>query len=130
MNGNLKNAKRLDGVFTCSEQAYFNCIELKKGELDELLAKDEAFWSEERDRTRLEAVLMKEQLEALMQECHGKLSAILSRREAPKLGYRCVLKKLPVWGYPAQAHEITFEWPTPFDLMNQDVSLASIKLKD
>ena len=39
------------------------------------------------------------------------------------------LKKLPMWGYHAETHEIEFEWPSNLDQIHPDVSLKAIRFK-
>lgn len=73
---------------------------------------------------------MKDQLEALAKECHGKLEAILTRQIAPISSSKSRFRKLPVWGHHAGAHEINFEWPSVLDFINTNVSLAAVTLKD
>ena len=119
-----------DKCLTNHEQEYLSCIQLKRDELVAALTKDEAYWRQEQDRARQESTIMRQQLEALMKDCHQRLSAILARKDVIKIGHRTVLKKLPAWGHHAGAHEIDFEWPTVFEFMDPDVSLTSIKFKD
>ena len=46
----IKSSRNQDGLFTRNTQDYINCFNINKYQLQELMAQDEAFWSENLDK--------------------------------------------------------------------------------
>ena len=131
VSANVKSPQNPNGLLTRQEQAYNDCLELKKCEFEVLLQEDQAFWTENLDEAKKVKDDFRNQIEEMMLRHKKELEEKFNlQRAAPQPKFKYSLKKLQRWG--SKTSNINFEWPTQaiFDKMKQaDVSLKSIMFK-
>jgi len=91
-------------LLTRGEQAYTNCLELQKEQLEVLLQEDEAHWRENLDKAKASRDLIQSQIQEMIESNQKKLQSIFNfQLSRPTAIAKYKLKKLPMWGWQAPA---------------------------
>lgn len=130
---NILSEENPVGLLTLKKQDYLQCLDMNYRHLNEMLREDEIKWALNLETKKGVADQVNQELKTLLERQKAAIDAFMKRSMSmyTPVGQseaKFTLKKLPMWGEQAAAHEINFEWPTQ-EMVNrwpQEVTLQSI----